>query len=115
MRRSVPGLASAFIAAAFFASPLFALAATINVPADQPTIQAAINAATAGDTIKVYPGIYSETAPGSTLTAANGGGTYTFGLFFPDAKPGLKLVGVDSSGNPITDAAATQATINTIG
>lgn len=33
---------------------------TINVPADQPTIQAAINAATNGDTILVAPGTYAE-------------------------------------------------------
>ncbi len=32
-------------------------------------LQAAINAASAGDTIKVFPGTYNETAPGSTLTA----------------------------------------------
>lgn len=37
-----------------------ATAATINVPADQPTIQAAINAATNGDTVIVAPGMYKE-------------------------------------------------------
>jgi len=35
-------------------------AAIINVPADQPTIQAAIDAAVNGDTILVQPGIYVE-------------------------------------------------------
>ena len=34
--------------------------ATINVPADQPTINAAIAAASAGDIILVAPGIYTE-------------------------------------------------------
>lgn len=34
-------------------------AATINVPADQPTIQAGINAANAGDTVLVADGTYS--------------------------------------------------------
>ena len=37
-----------------------ALAATIHVPADQPTIQAGINAATNGDTVVVSSGTYKE-------------------------------------------------------
>ncbi len=38
-----------------------AFAATIDVPADQPTIQAAITAAAAsGDTIQVAAGTYTE-------------------------------------------------------
>jgi len=37
-----------------------ASAATINVPADQPTIQAAIMAAANGDTVLVSPGTYTE-------------------------------------------------------
>ncbi|HSK81339.1 MAG TPA: right-handed parallel beta-helix repeat-containing protein [Thermoanaerobaculia bacterium] len=35
-------------------------AATINVPGEQPTIQAAINAAVAGDVVVVAPGTYQE-------------------------------------------------------
>lgn len=35
-------------------------AATIHVPADQPTIQAAIDASTSGDTVLVAPGTYYE-------------------------------------------------------
>src|SRR5690349_7666581 len=62
------------------------------------TIQAAINAATAGDTILVYPGHYQETAPNSTLTTSGGAGTYTFGLFLPFAKPGITIEGVDAGG-----------------
>ena len=38
----------------------FAVAATINVPKDQPTIQAGINAANNGDTVLVAPGKYVE-------------------------------------------------------
>ncbi|MCB9852366.1 MAG: right-handed parallel beta-helix repeat-containing protein [Phycisphaerales bacterium] len=49
------------IAALCLATPAVATAATINVPADQPTIQGAINAAAPGDTILVAPGTYNET------------------------------------------------------
>src|SRR6516164_7182077 len=41
------------------AAPAFAQN-TIKVPADQPTIQAAINAANSGDTVLVSPGTYYE-------------------------------------------------------
>ncbi|MCX5762945.1 MAG: right-handed parallel beta-helix repeat-containing protein [Gemmatimonadetes bacterium] len=75
------------------------------------TIQAGIDAAAAGNTICVYPGIYNEFAPGSTSPAL--GAVYQFGLFFPPAKPGMKLIGVDGAGVAITDPTATQATINT--
>ena len=40
------------------ATPLYAT--IINVPEDQPTIQAGINAATNGDTVLVQPGTYVE-------------------------------------------------------
>jgi len=45
---------------AFAALTLPACAATINVPAGQPTIQAGINAANTGDTVLVAPGTYYE-------------------------------------------------------
>jgi hypothetical protein len=43
-----------------FALAYEANAATIHVPADQPTIQAAIDASTNGDTVLVAPGTYHE-------------------------------------------------------
>ena len=47
-------------------------AATINVPVDQPTIQAAINAAQSNDIINIAPGTYAETLTfGSTFVADN--------------------------------------------
>ncbi len=66
-----------FIMAALSCSSLFA--ATINVPGDQATIQAAVNAASAGDIIVVANGTYNEsvnlaTGPaGITIQAANTG------------------------------------------
>lgn len=52
---------SIFCAAALLAAATGGFAATINVPADQSTIQAAIDAAAAsGDTIIVAPGTYVE-------------------------------------------------------
>jgi hypothetical protein len=77
------------------------------------TIQAAIDAASPGDTIYVYPGNYNETATGRTLHDI--AGTYQFGLFFPYDKPGLSLVGVDAGNNPITSAGGILAHVTTNG
>jgi predicted outer membrane repeat protein len=57
-----------------FASATFA--ATINVPADQPTIQAGINAAVNGDTVLVAPGTYKENINfmGKAITVTSSGG-----------------------------------------
>jgi len=50
-------------------------AATINVPADQPTISAAVAAASAGDVIVVAPGTYSENVTvNKSLTIRSSGG-----------------------------------------
>ena len=52
------------------------LARVINVPGDQPTIQAAINVATNGDTVLVAPGIYREIInfSGKAITVTSSGG-----------------------------------------
>ena len=53
-----------------------AAATVINVPADQPTIQAAINAAVNGDTVLVAPGTYLENINflGKAITVASAKG-----------------------------------------
>lgn len=90
-------------------SPQTVLAATLCVKASgdgcYTTIQAAIDAASLGDTIYVYPGDYNETAANRTVLAGTSvqQGPHQFGLFFPNNKPGLSLIGVDSTGTPITD------------
>lgn len=53
-----PWLASLAVAAALAASPP-TTAATVNVPGEQPTIQAGIDAASEGDTVLVAPGTYA--------------------------------------------------------
>lgn len=56
-----------------------ALATVIHVPADQPTIQAAINAAVSGDTVLVSSGTYYEniTFLGKAITVTSASGPLT--------------------------------------
>ena len=78
---------------------------------DFTTIQAAIDAASAGDTIDVYPGSYSETAADRTLSSA--GGTYTFGLFFDADHGDITVRGVDASGVAIENWKNVEAYVTT--
>ena len=56
--------------------PLALRAQTIHVPADQPNIQSAINAASNGDTVLVAPGTYIENINfnGKAITVTSSGG-----------------------------------------
>ena len=57
----------------FFYTNLFAQGEIINVPADQPTIQSAINASVDGDTVLVADGLYYENInyKGKAITVAS--------------------------------------------
>jgi hypothetical protein len=85
-RKGTRAMILAFALLSFLSSLGLAKAATIHVPADQPTIQAGINAASNGDTVLVSPGTYVEninfngkaitvtSASGPTATVIDGGG-----------------------------------------
>jgi hypothetical protein len=103
----------------FQIQPVFA-ASTLSVDNNNPacndttgnpfcTIQAAIDSAIAGDMIYVYPGDYNETAANRTILVGTpkAQGPHQFGLFLPNNKAGLSLIGVDETGTPITDPNST--------
>ena len=73
-------------------------------------IQAAIDAASPGATVNVYPGSYLETASGRTLAI---GGTYQFGLFIGQNRSGVTVRGVDAKGHEIKDYRNVQAFVST--
>jgi parallel beta-helix repeat protein len=58
------------------AAPVSKAQSVINVPADQPTVQAAINAANNGDTVRVAPGTYTENIDfdGKAIAVTSSGG-----------------------------------------
>lgn len=72
------------------------------------TIQAAIDAVDPNGTVRVLPGIYSETA---TNRSVLGNGSYQFGLFI--GKDGVTVQGVDASDVPLTDYNSLGAYITT--
>ena len=85
--RAVVALASLLAGVIAFAVPAASAGVVINVPASQPTIQAAIDVASAGDTVVVAPGTYFEhidfkgkaievrSSAGPETTIIDGGGT----------------------------------------
>jgi Ca2+-binding RTX toxin-like protein len=72
------------------------------------SLQAAIDAASGGDTILVAPGSYTESANYNATDNSNSGSN-PLGLL---VNKGVTIQGVDASGHAITDAGATEATIN---
>jgi hypothetical protein len=90
-----------------------ASAATINVPADQPTIRAAISAAAAGDTINIAAGVFTEPnlvvskpglvvqgqGAGVTIVQANADPTTSTGRVFTLANGTLRGMTI-RNGNP---------------
>jgi serine protease len=104
------GNANTFASGTLFAALLnlltaAATASTIHVPADQPTIQQAINAATNGDIILVSPGTYFEhinyhgkaiaiqSTNGSAQTIIDGSNTGTVATFQTQEGPQSVLTG----------------------
>jgi len=83
--RSACGVAVCLVAAV-------SQAATINVPADQPTIQLAVTAATDGDTIEVAPGTYTEHVTVSHKDVVLLGDTSAFGVIWRPAAAGTPLL-----------------------
>jgi uncharacterized protein (TIGR03382 family) len=87
------------------ASPSLAAAATLRVPADHATVQAAIGAASAGDTVLVSPGTYGEnltfagkaitvtSTDGAGATIVDGGGAGPVVQFVTGEGPGSVLSG----------------------
>ncbi|MFC1888949.1 right-handed parallel beta-helix repeat-containing protein, partial [Thermodesulfobacteriota bacterium] len=86
-------------------SPFCASAATIHVPADEPTIQAAIDEATHGDLVLVDPGTYVEnivfkgkritvrSTQGADVTVIDGNGTGSVVMFVFGETPKSVLEG----------------------
>jgi len=76
-------LRSAVLGIACVVTPAIGRGATIEVPADQPSIQQAVDAASPGDVIRVAPGTYQES------------------VRIHDEKVGIAIEGVDPTAPPV--------------
>ncbi|MGO9876067.1 MAG: fibronectin type III domain-containing protein [Acidimicrobiia bacterium] len=107
----VGATSSVVLTAALVTGPLAKAAAaapTCNETVDQTgmhgpytTIQAAIDAASTGDTICVWPGMYNQDQANGRLTTGPGGGINDFNIFVGTS---VTIEGLDASGNLITSA-----------
>ncbi|MFQ5654784.1 MAG: right-handed parallel beta-helix repeat-containing protein, partial [Planctomycetota bacterium] len=117
MKISVSSLSWIVLRALIVCAPAAASGATRQVPADFPTIQAAIDAAADGDTVLVAPGIYPETisflgkaialvsSGGAEVTTIDGGGNDVVVRFVAGEGPDSLLEGFTVTGgfNPAFD------------
>lgn len=78
---------------------------------DTMKIQPAIDLASVNGIVLIYPGTYNEIAQNRFVLGTNG--PHQFGLFIADDKDGIRLIGVDSNGDPIEDYSQVEATITT--
>jgi hypothetical protein len=92
------------VAILFLLAGLASAQTTINVPADQPTIQAAINAASNGDTVLVAPGTYVENLNfnGKAITVTSSGGPAVTIVDGNAAAPVVVFVNNETSGSVLT-------------
>lgn len=102
MHRSISILVF-YILTAFLLSSLLQ-AATIHIPADQPTIQAGIDAAVNGDNVLVSPGTYTEliSFPSFPLMVRSSDGPDTTIIQHPGGDFDLVTVGTADSGSTLS-------------
>ena len=86
-----------------------ATSVTINVPGDQPTIQAAIDAASNGDLIKVFPGTYNIDEANGRDPVTGGAGGNDFNIF---VNKSVTIQGVTAGGAPITSYSGVAAFVS---